>query len=229
MVAELTTRVLSGKAGAICNEIEKRLARGQYRFGDEILANDLVKEFGASRAPVMAALNYLRAEGYLIITPQVGCKVISPSLSEIEDFFFVYGRIEGAIAAMAAERHFKQEVDGLRATQQQIKQATPRKGELLNERFVTLVAEFHRQLHEMCHSKYEAERASRYWRMSEFFLFNGNHMTVQGGAALAVADRERADIVAAIAARDTVKASQLMEGHMRGKPYRAGTRGCAVA
>jgi len=96
---------LSGKTRIICDEIERRLVRGHYRFGDEILANDLVREFGASRAPVMSAMNYLRAEGYLVITPQVGCRVISPTPAEIEDFFFVYGRVEGAFAAMAADRY----------------------------------------------------------------------------------------------------------------------------
>jgi len=229
VVAKYKAKALSGKTGAICDEIEKRLARGFYRFGGEILANDLVKEFGTSRAPVMAALNYLRAEGYLVITPQVGCKVISPTLSEIEDFFFVYGRVEAAMAAMAAERHFDNEIKSLRATQQKIKLLTPPKGETISDLFVDLVADFHLQIHNMSHSKYEAERASKYWRMSEFFLFNGNNMNVKGGDSLAIADEQRAAIVEAIANRDETTASRLMEEHMRGKPPRAGVRGCSMS
>jgi len=225
----MNTTALSGKSRAICDEIERRLVRGRYLFGDEILANDLVREFGASRAPVMAAMSYLRAEGYLIITPQVGCRVISPTTSEIEDFFFVFGRVEGAMAAMAAERHDDSEAKLLRATQQQIAQFTPKKNESINETFVALVADFHRQLHAMSHSKYEAERASKYLRMSEFFLFNSNVMNVKGGRQLAVADKERAGIVEAIAARDAALASQLMEAHVRGKPRRAGLRDSQVA
>lgn len=42
---------LSGKSRAICDAIERRLVRGHYLFGQEVLANDLVTEFGASRAP----------------------------------------------------------------------------------------------------------------------------------------------------------------------------------
>ena len=195
--------------------------RGVYRFGDEILANDLVKEFGASRAPVMAAMNYLRAEGYLIITPQVGCRVISPSPSEIEDFFFVYGRMEGAFAAMAAERHEEKDLISVRILQQQIQQHTPKKGETISETFVELVSDFYRQIHQLAKSKFEAERASKYLRMSEFFLFNSNAMNVPGGEPLEMADRERAAIIEAIAARDPEKASKLMEEHVRGKPQRA--------
>ncbi|MFC7049887.1 GntR family transcriptional regulator [Emcibacter nanhaiensis] len=213
---------MSGKTRAICEEIEKRLVRGVYRFGDEILANDLVKEFGASRAPVMAAMNYLRAEGYLIITPQVGCRVISPSPSEIEDFFFVYGRVEGAFAAMAAERHDDKGLAMLRMTQQQIQIHTPKKGETITETFVDLVAEFYHQIHQISNSKFEAERAAKYLRMSEFFMFNSNAMNVPGGEPLEIADKERADIIEAIAARDAERASRLMEIHVQGKPKRAG-------
>jgi len=213
---------LSGKSRVVCDEIERRLVRGVYRFGDEILVNDLVREFGASRAPVMSAMNYLRAEGYLIITPQVGCKVISPTPSEIQDYFFVYGRVEGAFAAMAAERHEQHELVALRAIQQHIRQLTPKRGESISEPFVERVADFHRMLHNMSHSKYEAERASKYMRMSEFFLFNSNAMVVPGGAPLAMADKQRADIIEAIANRDAEEASRLMEIHVRGKPQRAG-------
>ena len=219
---EFKVRALSGKSGAICNEVERRLIRGVYKFGEEILANDLVSEFEASRAPVMAALNYLRAEGYLIITPQVGCRVIAPTPQEIDDFFFIAGHVEGAIAYLAAERHTPTEVEMLRFTQHRIAQISPKKGEMISIAFVDMVAEFHQQLHQMSHSKYEAERASRFWKMSEFFLFNGNMLQIGGGDGFVRADAQRAAIVDAIAARDGMKACGLMEEHVRGKPKRAG-------
>lgn len=218
----MTTKALSGKTRIICDEIEKRLVRGHYRFGDEILVNDLVKEFGASRAPVMSAMNYLRAEGYLVITPQVGCRVISPSATEIEDFFFIYGRVEGAFAALAAERHEDFELLSLRGIQVQIKQLTPKKGQTISEPFVEAVGAYQRQIHTMSHSKYEEERASRYLRMSEFYMFNSNAMKVKGGRQLAIAEKERAGIIEAIAERDASAASELMEAHVRGKLKRAG-------
>jgi len=214
---------LSGKTRIICDEIERRLVRGHYRFGDEILANDLVREFGASRAPVMSAMNYLRAEGYLVITPQVGCRVISPTPAEIEDFFFVYGRVEGAFAAMAADRYEDEEIRKLVAINGQITLVSPKKKEeTVSETFIELVADFHRHLHSMSHSRFESERASKYLRMSEFFLFNSNAMNIPGGQPISVANNQRAAIIEAITARDADKASRLMEEHVRGKPRRAG-------
>lgn len=225
MVAEIKSSALTGKAGVICDQLERRLAEGYYRFGEEIFTQDLVKEFDASRAPVTAALNYLRASGYLIITPQVGCRVISPTLAAIEDFFTVYGRVEGALAAFAARRHFESELEVLRDLQKQIKRVSPRKSEKVSSNFVSLVAKFHAQIHLMAHSEMEAARAGAYWRLSEFFLFNANRMTINGSISLAVADSQRADIVEAIADRDENRVSQMMEEHMRGKPERVGARG----
>ena len=225
MVAEVKYSALSGKTGVICDQIERRLAEGFYRFGEEIYTQSLVKEFGASRAPVTAALNYLRASGYLIITPQVGCNVISPSLSDIEDFFTVYGRVEGSMAAFAAQRHYEAELLELREIQKQAKRASPKRGEKVSRNFVNLVAEFHAQIHKMAHSDMEARRAGSYWRMSEFFLFNGNRMNLSGSLALGVSDKQRSEIVEAIANRSEKRASELMEEHMRGKPQRAGARG----
>ncbi len=225
MVAEGRFSALSGKAGVICDQIERRLAEGYYRFGEEISTQDLVKEFGASRAPVTAALNYLRVSGYLIITPQVGCHVISPTLSEIQDFFTVYGGVEGTMAGFAAARHLDEELIELRDIQRRIEQASPKDSEKVSLHFVNLVADFHAKIHQMAHSEKEGARAASYWRMSEFYLFNGNRMSLASGLALGVADRQRAEIVDAIAGRNEELAAKLMAEHMRGKPDRVGARG----
>jgi DNA-binding GntR family transcriptional regulator len=129
------------------------------------------------------------------------------------------------MAAMAAERHDDNELKLLRATQQKIRQITPRKGESISQSFVDLVGDFHRQIHSMSHSKYEIERAAKYLRMSEFFLFNSNAMKVPEGISLTIADKQRAKIIEAIAARDAALASKLMEEHVRGRPQRAGLTG----
>lgn len=222
MVAEVKNGALPGKTGVICDLIERRLAEGYYGFGEEIYTQDLVKELEASRAPVTAALNYLRATGYLIITPQVGCRVISPTKAEIQDFFTVYGRVEGVMAGFAAERHHDAELHVLRDIQRRISRKTPKKNSTVSRDFVGLVAEFHAQIHNMAHSEMEAKRAASYWRMSEFFLFNANRMQISGRLALDVADKERAAIVEAISERDVQQATELMEKHMHGKPARVG-------
>ena len=95
---------LTGKAGRIYEALEKDLLTGRYKFGADISAPELAKRLGVSRQPVMAALSQLRAAGYVTITPQVGCRVVTPTTEEISDFFRLFGAMEGVMARLAAER-----------------------------------------------------------------------------------------------------------------------------
>ncbi len=213
---------LGGKAGYICEELEYRLARGNYLFGESISTVELVEEFNASRAPVMTALNHLRSAGFLVITPQVGCRVVSPTTQEIEDFFHLFGKAEGFMAGLAAERHEDGECDALRDISKRIKKATPKKkNEQVSDEFLDLVASFHSTIRSMARSPMEARRVSSQWRMSEFLLFNGRTSNVY--INLAQANKERNEVVAAIENRDVDAAEQAMEAHVRGKPLRTGT------
>lgn len=129
------------------------------------------------------------------------------------------------MAGFAALRHHDDELASLREIQKQVQRNTPKKGEKISQTFANLVAEFHSKIHSMAHSEMEARRADSYWRMSEFYLFNGTRMRPGGKLPLAIADRQRAAIVEAIAARDETQARRLMEEHMQGKPERVGARG----
>ncbi len=221
MLVEATvSNPLVGKTGRVCDELERRLARGYYKFGEAISTNTLVEEFQTSRAPVTAALSFLRAKGYLIITPQVGCEVVSPSATEINDFFHFFGKVEGVVAALAAERNEAGDADLLSEVCARIKKITPKKREEMSEDFLDLIGRYHHTIREIARSPMVVERAASYWRMHEFLLFNGTISDLKG---LRTANRERAQIVQAIVAHDSERAAQLMETHVRGKPKRTGT------
>ena len=219
--AESEISVLGGKAGRILSELENRLSRGRYLFGESIFTADLAEEFNASRAPVATALNHLRSDGYLVITPQVGCRVVSPSKQEIQDFFHLFGKTEGVMAGLAAKRHDENEVENLRDISIRITKASPKKNEDISDNFLDLVGLFHSSIRSMARSPTEARRASNQWRRSEFLLFNGRAPNVYKN--LRQANKERAMIVDAIAERDDVAAEKIMERHVRGKPFRTGT------
>src|ERR1700736_6239343 len=91
------------KKESIVNELLHRFVSGRYRCGEKIVVKTICEETGVSRFPVMAALNDLRAAGFVVITAQVGCEVISPTPAEVHDFFLFFGRMEGMIAELAAE------------------------------------------------------------------------------------------------------------------------------
>ena len=74
---------MSSKAAHI-TELEERLVRGTYRFGEALSIYTLAEQFGASRQPVASAVLYLRSVGYLEIIPQVGCRVVAPTNADLQ-------------------------------------------------------------------------------------------------------------------------------------------------
>jgi DNA-binding GntR family transcriptional regulator len=211
---------LRGKAGRIFYTMERRFAAGFYKFGEDISVTKLVEEFGASRAPVTTALNFLRADGYLIITPQVGCRVINPSKEEILDFFMMFGKMEGTMAALAAQRHTPEHIALLRDIEDKIRRATPTGEEKILDQFVELLAVFHELIREMANSPRLASRMVTFWNMSEFLLWNGAKKSLTD--KLKISNDERRAILDAIASRQSEKAEALMEAHILGKPGRIG-------
>ncbi|MDD3798617.1 MAG: GntR family transcriptional regulator [Novosphingobium sp.] len=209
--------MLGGKAGRICSEIERRLARGAYRFGEAISTNELVEEFGASRAPVVTALNHLRSAGYLNIIPQVGCRVIAPSAREVDDFFCLFGKVEGAMAGFAAARHDAGEIAALRRIVAHIEEETSNNDRGTGESVIDSIWLFHESIWTIARSPMEARRVGAYWRMAEFFAFNEGKG--DGGKPPSRANAERRAIIDAIAERQVEESERLMERYVRSRPF----------
>src|SRR5215813_9706646 len=88
----------------VLDELKERLLDGRYRVGSRISIEDVKAEFGVSKQPVMEAMRRLEATGLVQIVPQSGCRVAGYSAAEIRDFFNLFSRFEGEIAAAAAAR-----------------------------------------------------------------------------------------------------------------------------
>src|SRR5262245_57847238 len=88
----------------LLDELRERLLGGRYPVGTRISIEEVKAEFGVSKQPVMDAMRRLEATGIVQIVPQSGCRVAHYSAQEIRDFFNLFGRFEGEIAAAAATR-----------------------------------------------------------------------------------------------------------------------------
>jgi DNA-binding GntR family transcriptional regulator len=209
----------AGKAGNIIVELEWRLISGRYSFGEALSINGLAEEFDASRQPVSTAINHLRSLGYVTVMPQVGCRVVSPTPTEIDDFFYMLAKIESAIAGLAAIRHGPEEIDVLAAITAQIG-TTPFDNPSHREVYAAAVDAYHEQIRSMAHSPTLIPRVAHLWRLSNFYLWQGASNFAP--PKVNVANEQRHAIVHAIRQRDTPSAEQLMEDHVRGKPRRVG-------
>lgn len=206
----------SGKAGIVAAEIENRLMLGQYHFGEALSATQLAQQFDASRQPVSAAIAHLRTSGYVEVIPQVGCRVVSPSASEIADFFVALGKIEGAAASFAARRYEGDEADVLVSIAER---DDPKGLDTLAERqgYIDDLHRYHSQIWEMARSPALDLRVASMRRLASFYLWQGSAKLVPTSAHLLI--MERAEIARAIKDRDVTKAEILMEKHISHKPH----------
>ncbi len=136
------------KKDVVHQAVLDRLISRKYRFGDAVSVGELAELCGVSRQPIMTALSTLAADGFLTVTAQVGCSVVSPSLQEIGDFFLMFGRFEGLLSELAAQRGTKRAIADIAAINRRIATldlADPRAG----ERYRLLNREFHVAIHAM--------------------------------------------------------------------------------
>lgn len=210
---------LSGKSASIFVEMEGRFAAGYYKFGDLLSAGDLAKEFGVSMQPIRSTIGQLRALGYIRVEPQVGSHVISPTNAEIVDFFCLFGRMEGVLAGLAAERHGERQIEMLDKVAAQI-DACKGSERGLPEHYARLVGEWHAVMRSLAHAPSLAWRLRSFWSMSDFLLLQG--AASFDNEQIKIASQQRRAIRDAIEIRNAALAEQLMYEHVRGKPLRTG-------
>jgi len=79
------------------------LVQERWQTGDTVSTYALTEELAMSRTPILAALKRLENEGLVEIVPQVGCRVVRPGFSAVEELFALRGALDGVGAATAAK------------------------------------------------------------------------------------------------------------------------------
>jgi DNA-binding GntR family transcriptional regulator len=204
---------LSGKAGEIASVLEERLVRGEYRFGQMLSTYSLAEEFSASRQPVTSAVLYLRTVGYLEVTPQVGCRVVSPSAVEVGDFYVLFSQTEAVIARLAAERHQADEAEELIALADELA-ANPFASSRDRRAMADGISIFHDQISMMARSPLLVDRISNLRRIFRFYLRqNGVRPDPASGPPHRM-NRLRIELAQSVGERSGAKAQQATEDYI---------------
>jgi DNA-binding GntR family transcriptional regulator len=66
-------------------KILKAIVYGRLDLGEPLSENDLAKALDVSKAPIRQSLNELRLKGLVVVVPQSGSYVFSPTREEIEE------------------------------------------------------------------------------------------------------------------------------------------------
>src|SRR6266704_322435 len=205
-------------AQLVLDELKARLLAGRYPVGYRISIEEVKAEFGVSKQPVMDAMRRLEATGIVQIVPQSGCRVASYSAQEIRDFFNLFGRFEGEIAAAAAARRSDAQLAELDDTWQRI--ADLEKLDDPEERardYRLRNREYHLVIHRMSHSRLMADLSERMWDLSDFLIITIGGIQQLSGS-LHDRNHDHDVIRTAIRSRNPDVARAAMESHITAAP-----------
>ena len=152
--------------------LRQALLEGPLNPGDDLSVVTLCKKLSCSRVPVMEALKRLEAEGFVEIIPQVGCRVATPNVSDVADFFTLFAAVESTVAGLAAARRtdndlieFKALCKGIDA--QLDSAGGPRDNDPI---YRQLNLQLHSAIHRMARSGVASKYAVPLWDKSDFYI-----------------------------------------------------------
>src|SRR5262249_42225193 len=94
---DLSERIHDAVLDAICS--------GELKAGARITQEELAKNFGVSRQPVLQAMMLLRREGFLIDAGRKGVQVAPLDMQQVKNLYVVRGALDGAAARLAAANY----------------------------------------------------------------------------------------------------------------------------
>lgn len=198
------------KGDAIYQALKRQLLRGEYELGAGLSVVELAESVGASRQPVMEALKRLESESFVRIIPQVGCRVVTPTTAEVEDFYEIFATMEGLVSRYAAERRDRDDIDEL---QRAAEIRGPVGDSFDNARYAEMNRAFHGLIHRCAKSGPARDAAEMYWDRSDFLIASTRPPFWPANVEHAQAEHEA--LRDAVVAGASKKAQRLAYEHIR--------------
>lgn len=196
------------------------LFESRYAPNDWIPVDEIASELNVSRQPVMDAVKRLAIEGFVVVVPQVGCKVREYSAEEIHEFFELFAEGEALVAELAARRATAEDVLKLQIISGQIEQLPSLKfgKHDLARVYRGLNRSLHSEIRRIARSAPVTEIVESMGDRSDFFVAtSGRPMFAE---TLNAAQSEHQAIIAAIAKRNANAARDAMRLHVLGTDVR---------
>ena len=98
------SKIYTTSADYAYQELRHKIITKQLKPGQRLPEVNVAVQMGVSRTPVREALRRLSSEGLVIIIPNSGARLASPSAKEMEDSFIVREMLECLSVSLAAEK-----------------------------------------------------------------------------------------------------------------------------
>lgn len=200
------------KADVVYRQLRHEIIGGQYPPGAELTVSLLKQRFGVSKQPVMDALRRLQESDFVVVVPQVGVFVTTPTVDDAEDFYQVWSASEGVVAGMAADRRSDDQVAKLRLGVHELSRILESNSEDVVNGYIEHNRTIHRFIYEMAGSMTVLRLALNAWDRSDFLIaISGVNIERD---RMHEADAEHHELLEAISQRNVRKARDITERHV---------------
>src|ERR1700712_1810623 len=189
---------------AVYDAIVELIVHGTLQRGQHVVEAELADYLGVSRQPVREALQRLQTDGWIELRPGQGAFVHVPSEDEVDELLGVRSVLETHSAGLAAERATPEDVNRLWELQQDGLNALAAND---SEGLVTANAALHAAITTLAGNKVLAEHiglVERKWRWYYLPIAQPRGQDAWS---------EHAELIAAIAAGDVTRATDIMNRH----------------
>ena len=192
-------------------DLRLRILRMELEPGIILDEASLSRQYGMSRTPLREVLQRLAGASYITLADHRGAKVASMDVAVLRIFFQTAPMIYANISRLAAEHRTARQMDDLQKAQDEYANSVqirrPGEAVLANHRFHALIGD-------MAHNPYLSASLDRllidHTRLSQTFY---RPATEQEADLIDTASQQHEALIAAIAARDAVRAVELTLQH----------------
>lgn len=188
--------------------IRDDIISGRLRENERLVVSDLARRHGTSTNPVREALQQLRGEGFVVVSPNRGARVRPIDEAFVRDIYEIGYLIEPALTkwfvGMATDAEIA-ELEALQSAMEENNFADPKRHSELDTEFHTIMYRRH----------YNRHAVEMWWKHREILRAVGGRY----GFAVArrvIVMREHRDVIAYVKAQEAEKAADVIARHVEG-------------
>ena len=190
--------------------LRERIIQGEFPPGSRLNERTLCDSLGVSRTPLREALRLLAADGLVRIEPNRGAQVIALSETDVREAFEIIGGLEALACRYACERATDAEIAEILALTYEMRASHAR---LDLPGYYRCNREIHTLISHAAHNRL----LSRLYATQNIRVQNLRFVTNENREKWDQAMHEHIDMAEALAARDAVRLTAIMQTHLQAK------------
>lgn len=202
-------RIYNTSSDSVYMELRGKILSRELKPAQRLLEVKIANGMGVSRTPVREALRRLASEGLVKIVPNSGARVASPTVSEMDNSYFVREYLENMSVELACragmDKRTLERLDGL------VREGDSASANGDTDAFLAANADFHRVIAEAGKNYVLSAYVDNIIQNTNVYAYLYNKFVEADNKS----SGEHREILRAIAQRDRIGAQELMKAHLQ--------------